>query len=189
MLTAFQETKFTYLFNLLDLNKDGKIRSDDFLDISNAIAQSFNLDPNDRKHMVFQARSKNSFRKLLMIIPITEDDTIFLKDWLDFFDNEVINGDDNLATDEIVDLMLNIFFYNFDENRDGYTSIREYILMFSILGISKRDLTAAFIKFDINGDLKLSRYELMSYIEAFLISDDISQPGNWIFGPMDYYFS
>lgn len=186
MLTAFQETKLKYLFHLLDKNKSGVLEPTDFSEIGNEVIENLNLSKQELEKNNILKNADKFFLKLISNISVAEKKIITLDEWLAFFDTEIINAEDSIVTDEVVDLLLNFLFGSFDQNRDGYTSVRDYIQMFSVLGISRKDLTSAFIKFDVDGDCKLSRYELSSSVESFLISDDQQDPGNWIFGPWDH---
>jgi Ca2+-binding EF-hand superfamily protein len=186
MLTAFQETKLKYLFHLLDKNKSGVLEPSDFSEIGDEVIENFNLSEKDLEKNNILKNADKFFQKLISNISVADQQVITLDEWLIFFDTEIVNAEDSILTDEVVDLILNFLFGSFDQNRDGYTSVRDYIQMFSVLGISRKDLTSAFIKFDVNGDCKLSRYELSSGVESFLISDDQQDPGNWIFGPYDH---
>ncbi|MEQ8239022.1 MAG: hypothetical protein RIA69_07400 [Cyclobacteriaceae bacterium] len=174
------------MFHLLDKNKSGVLEPTDFSEIGNEVIENLNLSKQELEKNNILKNADKFFLKLISNISVAEKKIITLDEWLAFFDTEIINAEDSIVTDEVVDLLLNFLFGSFDQNRDGYTSVRDYIQMFSVLGISRKDLTSAFIKFDVDGDCKLSRYELSSSVESFLISDDQQDPGNWIFGPWDH---
>jgi Ca2+-binding EF-hand superfamily protein len=141
-------------------------------------------DEEDYRHLI-KRKSTTFFNRLTADIPVEHKGTIALKEWIQFFDSEIVNGQDAIITDEFVDLILMFLFGFYNQNRDGYMTMDEYVLMFSKLGLAKTDLEADFKLFDANKDGRLSRYDLALSIEIFLTTNNEDDPSNWIFGRWD----
>lgn len=179
-LNAFQSTKITYLFDLLDKNKDSLLQKEDFVEIGKQIASLVGF--KEIKTATLESKSEAFFNKLSREIGVDSSKTINLKEWIRFFDEEVINTKDSTTREEFVDLILNFLFGYFDENHDGFMSSDEYQTIFYTFEINPLRSRKAFEILDVNLDGKLSRYELKYFIETFLISNDPAENGNWIFG-------
>lgn len=182
MLTSFQSVKMTYLFKMLDINGNGALQLDDFAELSEKVREKLGYEEGEKEHIAIVQKSVRFFHKLLRDIPNPGDQTISLDEWLKFFGEEVASFEDEDTVDEWVDLLLAFVFGMFDENHDGYISLKEYSDLFEIFGRDHTFSKVAFNKIDANKDGKLSRYELIPAVETFLTSDNELEFGNWVFG-------
>ncbi|MFY0601247.1 MAG: EF-hand domain-containing protein [Cyclobacteriaceae bacterium] len=182
MLTPFQSAKLSYLFNLLDLNGNNILQLNDFAELAESVRKKLDYEEAGKEHTAIAQKSVKFFHKLLKDIPNPGYQVINREEWLDFFSKNLVSKGDEDTVDEWVDLLLAFLFGMFDENHDGYISISEYQDIFAIYGMDESFSKQAFDKIDVNGDGKLSRYELIPAIETFLISDNPQEPGNWVFG-------
>ncbi|WP_258104466.1 hypothetical protein [Marinoscillum sp. MHG1-6] len=185
MISDFQRKKLVHLFNLLDLSESGNLQLNDFAELAEKVRIKLNYEDRSKEHEVAVRKSVKFFYDLLREIPDHQDQTISLEQWLDYFDENVVNSDDDDVISDHVQFFLDFLFGLFDENRDGFISIDEYIDIFEVFGLEKSHLAKAFIKLDLNADERLSRYELIPAIETFLQSDDPEEVGNWVFGAWD----
>ncbi|MEQ8237811.1 MAG: hypothetical protein RIA69_01295, partial [Cyclobacteriaceae bacterium] len=156
MLTTFQKTKLSYLFNILGKNNNNnELQLSDIITIGNEVVDllKFEDEKDEKKYRdLIKRKSTSFFNRLTSDIPVENKGIVTLSEWLQFFDSEIVHGQDTIITDEFVDLILMFLFGFYNQNRDGYMTMDEYIGMFSILGLSKTDLTAAFKLFDANKD-------------------------------------
>ncbi|MFY0690038.1 MAG: EF-hand domain-containing protein [Cyclobacteriaceae bacterium] len=181
MLSEFQERKLTYFFSLLDENKNGVIQMEDFTEIAVNICENIGQPINSKYHRFLNSKSCYVFEKLLGDIS-PNGNVISLAEWLVFFDREIIESGDKERLNQYVNLIIGFLFDLFDENDDGYISIEEYTDMFLVYGIDIRFSAKSFVNMDLNGDNRLSKAEITKAIITFLISDDQSDKGNWVFG-------
>ncbi len=185
MLTDFQRKKLTYLFELLDDNKNGYLQLDDFSDIAEDLCVNLGYAYESSDHRFIVEKSVGFFYKLLKDIPHEANQIISLESWLDFFDQKIIKPKNEELLDEYIELFIGFLFDLFDENHDGYISVDEYADLFMTYRIDIKYSAKSFVNLDINGDGKLSKNELIHAAEIFLTSDDSEQKGNWIFGSWD----
>ena len=70
----------------------------------------------------------------------------------------------------------------FDENNDGYLSLKEYLDIFMSFRLEVRYSAKAFTKLDKNRDDQISREELGDAVREFFRGDDENANENWLFG-------
>ena len=182
MLTNFQSKKLTYFFSLYDLSKNGYLQLEDFTDIAERLCEKLEYQPDSKHYRKLVEKTVGLFYKLLKDIPHGDQQIIYLKDWLEFFDTHIIGKGNEEMLEEYAELIIGYLFDLFDDNNDGFISVVEYKGIFEIYSIDQTYLEKSFLNLDLNNDLKLSRYELIRSVETFLISDDALMKGNWIFG-------
>lgn len=182
MLDPLQNTKLTYLFNLLDVSKNQLLDLKDFELVAEHVTKSLGTSKLEkRKKAAIFRRSRDFYRRISKALDIKKDN-INLQDWLAYFDQHVLGGSDRHTLNETVRYLLSFFFGVFDDNRDGYFSREEYENIFATFGITKSKSKAAFDTMDLNKDGILSRYELLLALEMFITSTDAKESGNLIFG-------
>lgn len=185
MLTYFQKKKLIYLFGIYDDDKSGELMVEDFSDFAAKLQKRFEYETGSKEHEELVFRAVGLFHRLLKDIEHPQSQTIGLQEWLDFFDDEIVNGKDDEMLDEYIELIIGYLFDLFDTNHDGFLQFEEYIEIFRLYGIDTEYVEKAFVNLDANNDRKLSRYELFYAVEVFLTSDDPLMKENWIFGNWD----
>ena len=181
MLSEVRRKKLHYFFTLLDLNRNGLLQFDDFSDLAERVRLSLSCEVGDPQHKKIAEKATHLFHHLLSDIDPEKPQSIHVDEWLAFF-GENLNDENDEVLSVYQQLIYSNIFDFFDQNRDGFITQDEFETLFEIFGIEKNSLTESFNLLDVNGDKKVSRYELLAAIEDFLISDDEDSPGNWIFG-------
>lgn len=182
MFSKFLTSKLFYLFQLFDVDKNGVLQKRDFELIADKVRTQLGYEENSKEHLHIASKSVFFFKKITSELVVEKKDEIKIVEWLEFFRGNVIENQDEIELAEFVQLLLGFIFGVFDENHDGYLSLKEYQEIFHIFGINRSESLEVYKKLDYNGDDKLSRYELSLAVETFLISNDESELGNWIFG-------
>ena len=192
MLSVFQSTKVSCLFHLMDVNKDGSLQLNDLLELSDQVCKELGYELGQHQYDELRRKLIRFYNQLVReIFPAQsqkidasnwEDYEIGILDWIKYIDKEIVQAQDEDALADLVSLMLGFIFGAYNEDHDGYLSRNDYEKIFTMFGINKEHSRAAYSKLDVNGDQKLSRYELMMAIETFFTSNDPSEMGNWIFG-------
>ena len=179
-LSDFRTAKLTYLFNLLDLDKDGLLTENDFEMLSERASESQDRSTKgELRRRLINSSAKRYFKRLLEAL-IIKKTVISQDDWLQYHLN--VDSYDHVESDSLIQFFLEFFFGVFDENKDGYISIYESMELFRLLGISQADSKMAFKSFDTNSDGHISRYELMDAVDVFFTSENPEEEGNWVFG-------
>ena len=181
MITDFQKSKLLYLFKFLDLDSNQSLELDDFTSIADAVARQWGHKPDSNEYQLLMAKAEKLFHHLAQDIA-SDDQKITEKEWLRFFEKEVIDSEDDLMLDEYIELILSYVFGFTDANHDGFISREEYQDLFSTFKVKGKHSEQAFSHMDANNDERLSRYELKDAIETFLTSNDPEERSNWIFG-------
>ncbi|REE02109.1 EF-hand domain-containing protein [Marinoscillum furvescens] len=182
MITEVQRKKLAHFFELLDSHKNGFLHVDDFSEIAERIRMGIGYEAGGEKHKFLAEKSTRFFHAFLNAIPHNGNQVITKEEWVNFVEEEIISKGNEEVLEEFKEFIIGFLFDLFDENHDGYISTDEFVDMFVVYGIDIKYSAKSFLKLDLNKDDKLSRNELLHAFEVFLLSDDPSQPGNWIFG-------
>jgi Ca2+-binding EF-hand superfamily protein len=185
MSIDFQRKKLAYFFNIIDLNSNGFLQLNDFSEMAEKVRTRMNLEDGGREHKRIVDKSVKLFHTLQKDIAPKEYQQISEEEWTNFFVRELIEVGDEDQIDNYKGLIFNFMFDFFDQNRDGFISKSEYADFYSIFGIDRAYLDKAFAQLDATQDGRLSRYEVLAALEDFLVSDDPTLKGNWIFGNWD----
>jgi Ca2+-binding EF-hand superfamily protein len=182
MVDSMLKEKLTYLFHMLDVSQNQQLDVKDFELVAEQVTKHLgNSKLEKRKKAAVFRRSRDFFKRVQTAMGLTKD-SIDLQDWLGYFENHVLGDENKQSLNEVVRYLLSFFFGVFDDNRDGFFSIKEYENIFETFGISKSQSQGAFNKMDLNQDGILSRYEILMSVEMFITSTDPDEPGNQIFG-------
>lgn len=179
-MSEFQSKKLAYFFHILDLNRNGYVQLEDFSEMAEKVREIMQYEEGSKEHKRISDKATRFFHTLVKDINPADAHQISEKEWITFFENEVVGDEDEL--DNYKEMVFNFMFDFFDQNRDGFISRKEYEDFYSIFGIDENYLDKAFQKLDNSNAYKLSRYDLMSAVEDFLSAKDESLPGNWVFG-------
>lgn len=185
MLSAFQETKLRLFFNILDMDRNGFVEPADFKNIGENICVMLQIkEDNPFYGLVFSA-CQQVWEDLYKYVDTNQDQKASFYEWLRYADDKIVNCDKR-AYDEYLNKVVDHIFLLFDENRDNYISIQEYINLFMTFRLEVRYSAKAFTGIDLNKDDYISKEELYTAVEQFFRSDDESKKGNWLFGSWEH---
>ena len=180
MLSEIQQKKINHLFQILDTNKNGSLQLDDFTHVSEKIIKCLKIEIGSRKGKLIETKANRLFIQLLIDTHQSEL-SISLRDWMKFFEKEILSEKQGSLDGYIHRTTFHIFSL-FDLNADNKISMEEYANMWSIYGIPKGECTEIFNLLDENGDSVISSQEIINGLNDFFISSDPNAPGNFIFG-------
>lgn len=181
MLSAFQETKLRLFFNILDTDRNGFVEPADFTSIGENICYILQISPEDPYYDLIFFACNQVWTDLYSYVDTNKDNKASFYEWLRYADEKIINCDKkhyDLYLNKVVDHI----FLLFDENRDNYISLQEYINLFMTFRLEIRYSAKAFTKLDLNRDGFISREELYLGVEQFFRSAREEDRGNWLFG-------
>lgn len=181
MFSELQKQKVMHLFNVLDVNKNGRLQLDDFVHVAEEIIHQLDLDPESRAAKLITIKANRLFVQFL-IDTENPDLSIDLWDWLKFFERELSRPEKSGLLHHFIHRTNYHVFALFDLNNDRYISPDEYKNMWSIYNINGMDSRESFDGLDKNGDSFISVDELIHGLEEFFYSQKTSAPGNKIFG-------
>lgn len=181
MLTDLQKQKMTHYFNILDFDNNGAIEKEDFTAIAENLNILWGYKEGTEDYVRLINKFEDSWTTFRERVDYEDFDRATLEEWLDFTENHIIKGGDEFFESYVKDVTREIFDH-FDNNRDGFISLDEYIDLFMAYRIEIRYSAKSYTKLDLNSDDLLSREELLSAVDEFFRSDDKDAPGNWLYG-------
>lgn len=181
------EMKWIYFFYLIDCDKDGVLKINDFYSALKRV-QKFNTSQEAEREYL-RCQTSKIFDRLLMECKTSRSQGIGLGSWLMLLENYKFYKDSRVM--RIVGYTcLRYLFELFDNDNDGFICFVEFSQAYSTYRINLTGIKEIFQKLDNNKDGKLSRGELASGIEIFLLKESPDEMNN-IFGkydqlPMEY---
>ena len=179
-LSELHVQKLSYLFQLFDFNHNGFIQQDDFMNIADNMTII--------KAATMEEEDALSIRKLMerAWVNLSGSDAgpkykISLPQWLDFANDKIVNCGEKTYHQNI-NYMVKFIFRYFDDNKDNYLSIQEYMAMLVSFRAEFHTAHKSFNILDVNGDGLISMEELSIAVRDFFKSSDENSPGNWLFG-------
>lgn len=175
-----QKRKVHHLFNVLDIDRNGQLQPNDFVNVGKKIVAQLKLSENSRSARLILLKSHRLFVQLLTDLHNPEL-SLTLWDWIAFFRDQLESGDDSILNHYIHRTSRHIFDL-FDMNRDRLISKEEYANMLTIYNISHKMAIQGFDELDTNGDCYISADEMVEGLSNFFKSEDENAKGNLIFG-------
>jgi Ca2+-binding EF-hand superfamily protein len=182
-LSDTQKRKIHHLFNVLDIDNNGFLQPEDFVNVGKKIVTLLSLDLNSRAARLILLKSHRLFVQLLTDLKNPEL-SLTLWDWIEFFRDQVEKEEASILEHYIHRTSRHIFDL-FDINRDKLISREEYADMLTIYNISQETAIQGFEELDSNNDNFISADEMVSGLRNFFNSSDPDAKGNLIFG--DWY--
>lgn len=179
MLTEVRQRKLSYLFDILDSNKNELLQPDDFSLVANKICDSLNLEPGSKIRLKLKLKSLRLYVQLLTDME-KDDISISREEWLALFSSRRMIAP-KVAKKYIYRTAAYIFQL-FDQNEDQVISKKEYLDMFRVYDIDLKYSELGFEKLDANGDGQITLKEMVKGFKDYLMSSNPDAPGNWIFG-------
>ena len=86
---------------------------------------------------------------------------------------------------EAVDRTADLWFAAFHDDRNGRVTAAEYRVVLQAYGIDTANAEACFRRFDLDQDGFLSRDDVRALNRQFWFSEDLSEPGHYLLGPVE----
>lgn len=179
MLTEVRRKKLSYLFNILDSNKNELLQPDDFSQVAEKMSDSLNFEENSKERLRLKLKSLRLYVQLLTDME-KEDVSITRDEWLGLFGSR--NTISPKAAKKYIFRTAAYIFTLFDQNEDHIISKKEYYDMFKIYDIDMKYSEMGFEKLDQNHDGQITLSEMVNGFRDFLMSSNPDASGNWIFG-------
>lgn len=178
MLSDIRKQKLTYLFSILDSNKNGLLQPDDFEAVAEKICNVLEYDKNDKIRLSLKLKALRLFVQLLTDMDKDEVE-VNSEEWCQLFDTMIMEPK---SAQKYIFRTAAYIFHLFDQNSDRAISKEEYLDMFRIYDIDLEHSEKGFEMLDSNRDGQISLKEMVSGVSDFLMSSDPEAAGNWIFG-------
>lgn len=178
MLTELRKQKLTYLFTLLDANKNGLLQPDDFVSVADKMCDVLNYEEGDQLRLRIKLKALRLYVQLLTDMG-KSDVAVSLDEWCELFGSRKVEP---RAAKKYIFRTAAYIFNLFDQNEDRVITKREYLDMFKIYDINLEYSEKGFQKLDANSDGQITLQEMISGFRDFLMSSNPEAAGNWIFG-------
>ncbi len=178
MPSEFWQTKMKTYFRCLDLNGDGDVSENDFLELGDRFIESGGFADGDA-HVLRQ--DLGTF-------------------WTNYWKPADANDDGQVTEEEFIGAMtmavndpsrregitdpLHIFFKAIDADNEGDISLLEFETFYQCLGINTEYIEEIFAGIDTDGDEVISKQEFISSGREFFLGEDESHPSRFFWGPL-----
>jgi juvenile hormone diol kinase len=178
MLTEFQTKKWTHLFNLYDIDKNGVVTREDFEQKVRTVASLHGLAEGSDGFDEMNTQVMADWNHLQADVDKNGDGKISLVEWLAHGHTRI--SDDNLydTVKKEVDAIVSLF----DKDGNGELGHQEYQDLIKAWGVGTDQVELACEKIGLKADQSLSKGRFGELLEEFHKSDDPSSAGNYIFG-------
>ncbi|WP_258100495.1 EF-hand domain-containing protein [Marinoscillum pacificum] len=179
MAKDIRKQKLTYLFQILDSDRNGILEPDDFVLVAERISDILQVGKEDPQRLQLKFKATRIYMDLLQDMGKTKvelDD----QEWCAFFISD--EESDSSAVKRYIFRTASYIFMLFDQDGDKQISKKEYQDMFTVYEIDQEHSEYAFEKLDTNHDDQISMAEMVHAFEDFFLSKEPQSAGNWIFG-------
>ncbi len=175
MASAFQERKLQGMFAAFDADGDGYLRQEDFSALVRRWSRLPRVGPGTELRDRVETILMNWWAALLDVGDANGDGSVDLGEVLALVDRLPAMTADVVATADTI-------FDAVDADGDGRISPDEHLALVETWNGCSVDMTGVFDLLDANGDGHLSREEFALLWSQFWMSDNPSEPGNWLCG-------
>ncbi len=187
MTENFYTKKITHYFNMYDYNGNGVIEESDLLIPAERLTKIRGWGPNSEKTTAYIAGIKQMAVRLIQIADENNDGVISLEEYIKYWVGMVTAF--RTANEQVMTMLRAIALDTgnmLDENNDGKVTWEEYDqFVRSFRKDMYFDTKATFAILDLNKDGVIGiPEEIVQISNDFLLSDDPTVPGNWVFGPI-----
>ena len=180
IFSEIQKRKVHHLFNVLDIDRNGKLQPDDFINVGRKIIVQLNLDKESRSARLILLKAHRLFVQLLIDLE-NPDMELTLWDWVEFFRNQ-IESSNSRTLDYYIYRTSRYIFDLFDVNKDKLISREEYAHMLTVYNIPQNTAKIGFEEMDTDKDNFISSDEMISGLKNIFKSSEPDANGNMIFG-------
>lgn len=181
MLSDLQNRKFRNLFNVIDVNNDGKIDRADYEHVTKALAEGRGWRAGSPEYAKLEAQQMAVWDQMRSQLPAGSGDSLNLDGWMKM--HEALVGDKAIF-DMAVESSARFFFSILDGDKDDKISLDDYHTFLRAYGIKAGPWAAeAFRGCDTNKDGFITQDEMLRATHDFYHSNDEAAPGNMFFGP------
>ncbi|MCP5094083.1 MAG: hypothetical protein GY943_00870 [Chloroflexi bacterium] len=177
MASEFQKKKWSNMFNMFDVNGDGRIEQSDLDQFHTHLYEMRGVGPGDAQFDELNGRFAQFGQALQQV---SQGKPVTLDDWLTFLSNVTTSPEMYQMIRPISESIFGLW----DLNGDGHVSLQEYRKLCSVMRLGQDYADQIFAKLDLNKDQKITMDELMKLSDDFFVGDDPNAPGNLFFGPL-----
>ena len=195
MLSELMTKKLKKHFQFQDANDDGFVEKADWEQCAKNLASLRNWGSDSAEYKTILAQHLDIWTTNWQPADTDGDGKVSLEEYLGLTD-QIKTGTQPSAEDEeneeekksYMDRLYELFgtiFDTIDHNNDGNIDLDNYRNYFKAWGVDESLAEDAFKSIDLNGDGILRRMSFIQFGTNFFLSDEESDFGNLLFGPLD----
>ncbi len=177
MLTQFQKRKLITLFNVHDINCNGRLEASDFTEKAKRMSSILSWDLNNPNYQALEQGFQN-FWQGLQNADTNSDGVISYEEWWAWWD-KILSSD--LYT-QIAEPIGKMAFMLCEPDEDGNISKENFIRYYEKQCDDTIYAKEVFSQLTLNQTLALSYDRLNNLLSEYFYSNNIQSPGNWMFG-------
>lgn len=180
-LTPLQERKARRMFEVFDINKDGKVERNDFNLIVDRLSEIVPFSKQSETYRGLSYLYQNRWKKMLFFADSDKNEQISVQEWIAYCNSLI---EKNMYEEDILPITCYVIQLFADQNKKEEFKIDESVFekFFVAYGIEKGLSKQTFEKLDINKKGFLTEEQITTYWREFYESDDENALGNWFFG-------
>ncbi len=178
MPTELQTRKWTRLFQVYDVDRNGVIEKEDFEAICQNFATARNLTQGTPQYQELHEKFMEDWKCLQKDADQNNNGKIELAEWLQYSDRRINSPN----TYQIVVDLANQVFELLDIDGDGVIGLEEYKTFCWSWRLPEDLAVENFPNLDLNGDGNINKNEFLKLVRQFYRGDDLDAPGNSLFG-------
>jgi Ca2+-binding EF-hand superfamily protein len=177
MSIQFRQRKFTRVFELYDVNKDGYIDESDYARVGEGLGTAIGNAPGSAGFEKMRSDYLAYWDALRQAADTDRDGRVSRAEFVAHYETLPAIKETILA---VVQGILRLS----DRDGDGRISQDEFGADLQAHGVDAPAASEAFGHLDRDGDGFIDTDELVQNVEEFFFGDDEDAPGNWLFGPL-----
>jgi len=199
MLSELMTKKLTRHFQFQDSNDDGFVEEADWEQCAKNLAALRGWGPDSAEYKSILAQHLDIWTTNWQPADSDGDGKVSLQEYLELTDQikagnqpsaeaEEKNKEDAKSKKSYLDRLFELFgtiFDTIDRNSDGKIDLDDYKDYFKAWGVDEALAEGAFKSIDLNGDGILMRMSFIQFGSNFFLSDEESDFGNLLFGPLE----
>jgi hypothetical protein len=182
MISDLQTRKLDRAIGHLDIDGDGTIEWEDWIELATRITAAFGQSPATPKGAQVVSAFEQLWQSLLSNLDIDGDRRIRPAEWRAGMTSAFITDRDGYVAN--FRPAAQAVFGLADTDADGQLSKDEFARFQRAFHTQEQDIEAAFNHLDANGSGSLSVNELVTAAEQYYRGADPDAHGNWLYGPI-----
>lgn len=181
-LSELRRKKFTHYFRLWDVDHKGCMTFRDYALLTERTAALDNVPADSEIYRQMMAYTQANWDEMLRNVDTDRDGKLSLKEWLDYcslYSTRVVDG--SYTRIEELEQYTRAFFALVDQDRDGKIYAEHWHRFTKVWGIDG-DPIDMFMRLDHTDKGHMTFEDLMDRFYEFILSDDETLPGNFLFG-------
>lgn len=182
MLTSLQEVKLDRAFGHLDVDGDGAIDWEDWIELATRITGAFGRSPSSPQGAEVISAFEQLWQALLANLDLDGDRRVTPPEWRAGMAQAFI--DDHTGYTANFRPAAQAVFQLADTDGDGELGPAEFRALQRAFGTAEPGIDAAFERLDTDGSGTVTVAELVAAAEQYYRGADPDATGNWLWGPI-----